>query len=154
MINVIMAMDFKGCIGKGNGLPWEIPLELKLFKERTMDGIVVMGRNTYESIGKALPGRVNVVMTNRELNNHDVKVMTDINDIIKLGEELNKTIWIIGGKNVYEQWFDLADEYYISMIPGEYNGDIYYPLDYSKLKKVNIENHKEFTVFIFKNKLK
>lgn len=115
-INLILATDLNGCIGYKDNLVFKSKKDLKRFKELTTNGIVVMGSNTYKSLGyKPLPNRVNIVLSSKLVDNN-VQVYSDINvmldDILKYYPD--KTIWIIGGANVYKQFTNIADEVYLT----------------------------------------
>lgn len=143
MINLIWAEDKNHGIGKDNKLPWNIPDEMKHFRSTTLDKIIVMGRKTYESIGRLLPKRTNVIIT----NNTEYKVEGAIifNSIEKFAEEYkNKDVYVIGGKNIYEQFLKYADKLIISKINSEYDCDTFINIDYSNFK---LENKKDYELF-------
>jgi dihydrofolate reductase len=115
-INLILATDLNGCIGYEDNLVFKSKKDLRRFKELTTNGIVVMGSNTYKSLGyKPLPNRVNIVLSSKLVDNN-VQVYSDINvmldDILKYYPD--KTVWIIGGANVYKQFTNIADEVYLT----------------------------------------
>ena len=132
MITQIAAVGNNNEIGFQNQLLWRIPSDLKFFKQTTMGNIVVMGRKTYESIGKALPGRVNVVLT-RDKNFtcpdadviHDVEVIKEVD---KVANSLGLEVFIIGGASIYEQTMHLCDRLLINYVNGEFpEADAYFP---------------------------
>ena len=125
-ISLIAAMAKNRVIGKGNQMPWHLPADLKHFKETTLNHPVIMGRKTYESIGKALPNRHNVVVTrdrHYQLNDADVVHSLDAALAFVTGEE----IMIIGGGNIYEQMLPQADRLYLTFIDLEVDGDAHFP---------------------------
>ena len=150
MISLIVAMDENNLIGCNNSMPWNIPEDLKLFKEITKDNIVIMGRKTFDSIGKPLPNRINIVITKNE--NFTFKGVDVFNcpeeallKAIMLQKELNKKIFIIGGKTIYEYFLSQIDEFHISYIKGSYTGDTNFP-DFN-LSSFTLIKEKEFKDF-------
>lgn len=126
MIRMIVAKSKNNVIGKDNKLPWSIPEELKFFKTLTTNNVVVMGRKTFESIGKKLPKRVNVVITRNKI---DGVVCFDRIEtaLIQLQEDYpDKTIYIIGGETLYEWSYDYCDEIIVSEIDMEVEGDAFF----------------------------
>lgn len=127
MIAIIVARAKNGVIGKDNKLIWHIKDDLKYFKKRTMGHPIIMGRKTYESLPKLLPGRTHYVLTRNEnyKTNEEVKIYTDIEKLIKdLPEGEN---FVIGGEHIYKAFLEKADILYITEIEKEYDGDAYFP---------------------------
>ncbi|MDD9953136.1 MAG: dihydrofolate reductase [Candidatus Woesearchaeota archaeon] len=143
MIALIAAMTTDRVIGHQNTLPWHIPEDLKHFKETTRGKTVVMGRKTYESLGKPLPNRHNIVISTTL--NADVDVCTSVDAAIAKAQTYDEDIFIIGGATIYEQTLDLVDKMYISYVKGEYEGDSYFP----EFDEANweIEEKKEYDKF-------
>lgn len=168
-LKAILATDLNNGIGKNNQLCWKIKEEMNFFKETTIKNIVVMGKNTFLSLKKPLKDRVNIVVTkdeNFEKNlkekstndgedvYKDVIVKNDLTFLDKL-KKSNKDIdvFIIGGKSIYEQTFDLCDEIYLSVIKGEYDCDTFIEYDFEEKFYVDdIVNYDEFMLFHFKRK--
>lgn len=143
MISIIVAVAGKNrVIGKKGGMPWYIPEELKRFKEITMGHPIIMGRKTHESIGRALPGRVNIVIT-REPNYlaEGCIVVNSLDEAIKTAQsrERSDEIFIIGGGQIYQESIGLADKLYLTYVDKEIEGDVFFP-DYSEFKKVISES--------------
>lgn len=157
MISIIVAMDKNMLIGANGKIPWNIPEDLKLFKKITTDGIVIMGRKTFDSIGFPLPNRINIVLSKTQiLGQESIFSFKDyieaLNFAKKISKEKNKEIFIIGGSKIYELYLPLVDKLYISAIEGIYQGDTYFPkFDISNFK---ISNEIKFKNFIFKEFLK
>ncbi len=129
-ISMIAAMAANRVIGKDNKMPWHLPEELGYFKRVTMGKPIVMGRNTFESIGRPLPGRKNIVVsTNPDLQIEGVTVVHSVEAAILAGEGCEE-LMIIGGARLYKQMLDKADCLYITDIDLEVDGDAYFP-DYS-----------------------
>ncbi len=124
-ISIILAMSENLTIGKDNDLPWNLPSDLKMFKEKTLNSILFMGRKCYDSIGRPLPKRENVVLTtDTSLEIPGCVVVNSINEFLSLYKDDPREIFIIGGANLYEQTFDIADKLYLTLIQGEVEGDV------------------------------
>lgn len=124
---LIAAMDTNRVIGRSNRIPWHIPEEMHLFKETTMGHAVIMGRKTFDSIGKALPGRQNVVLsTNRNLSLPGCQVAHSFAEGLACCKD-QKKVFIIGGKTLYEESMARADTILITVIHKEYEGDTLFP---------------------------
>lgn len=139
MINLIVAMDKNGIIGKNNSLPWHYPEDLKHFKRTTEHSIIIMGRKTYESIGKILPGRVNVIISNQKLNIPGAVFYNKIDKLLQ-GFKENANVFIIGGAQIYNQSIHYVDRMYITRINAEHDGNIYFPeIEWNQFKKISEE---------------
>jgi dihydrofolate reductase len=127
MISLIAAVSENGVIGVDNKLPWYIPDDLKRFKELTSGNVVIMGRKTYESIGKPLPNRINIVVSrNKELNIPGCLVVNSMTQAIqKAGTD--KDIFVIGGGEVYRKSIKFADRIYLTKVHQEVEGDTTFP---------------------------
>jgi|SRR5690625_209499 len=148
MISFIVAMDKNNVIGYNNDMPWDIPLDLQYFKEVTMGHTIVMGRKTFESIGRVLPGRKNVVLTRQQNIQlpEDVVVINDINEIYKWNEEQpDEELFVIGGGELFKHVLPHADRLYITLIDYEFKGDTYFPTfneaDWTLVKKEKGEHN-------------
>lgn len=156
MINLIVAADPDMNIGKNNGLPWKIKEDLKLFKELTTNNIVIMGRNTYESIGKPLPNRINIVITSKKINDN-LYTFQSVEEAIKYCKkiDLNKKIFIIGGKKIYQYCLEnnIVDQIFISKIKKRYEGDVKFPeFKEFEWQKEFKKEYEEFDLWIYKKK--
>ena len=129
IISIIAAVSDNNVIGKNNKLPWHLPEDLKRFKEVTSGHTVIMGRKTYESIGRPLPNRVNIVITrNKDFKPKGVKVVHSIEEALSLASEAGETeTFIIGGAEIYKQALPLANKIYLTRINKNYKGDAYFP---------------------------
>ena len=128
MISFVVAMDNNKVIGINNHLPWHIPADLKFFKKVTMGHPIVMGRKTYESIGKPLPGRENIIVTrNQNYSQEGCTVIHTIDELLKLSEEKKEEICVIGGAEIFKATFPYADRLYITKINDEFEGDTFFP---------------------------
>ncbi|MGE7673321.1 dihydrofolate reductase [Lysinibacillus sp. NPDC094403] len=127
MISLIVAHDNNYVIGYENGMPWHLPGDLKYFKEKTMGKPMIMGRKTFESIGRPLPGRRNIVITRDENYQADgIEVVTSLEGALALAGDVPE-IMIIGGEQIFRLSMDIADCLYITKINHAFNGDTYFP---------------------------
>jgi len=142
-ISIIVAVaGKKRVIGKKGGLPWHIPAELKRFKNITMGHPIIMGRKTFQSIGKALAGRTNIVITrDRSYAQAGIIVVHSLDEALKSaqGQQGDEEIFVIGGGEIYQQALPLAEKLYLTVIDKEIDGDVFFP-DYSEFKKVVFES--------------
>ena len=136
MINLIVATSTNGTIGKNNKIPWNIPDDLRYFKNKTLGGSIIMGRKTFESIGKPLPKRENIVITSNEnYRKKGVIVVDSLEQAIRKCSHLNE-IFIIGGERVYKDALNLkvVERIYHTKIHKEILGDrFFYPPEDFKL---------------------
>ena len=125
MISIIVATSKNRVIGNNNSLIWKLPSDLKRFKQITTDNTIVMGRKTYESIGKPLPNRRNIIIT------RDTNYLVDNCEIVNSLEEAlmlcNNDCFIIGGGEIYKQSIDIADKIYLTLVQEDFEGDTYFP---------------------------
>lgn len=130
MIIGIVAVAKNNAIGKAGKLPWHYPADLKFFKETTMGNAVVMGATTWRSIGKPLPGRLNVVLSrsgNIEIFSDAMRLGTK-DEVITLSHYLNRDVFIIGGAKTYETFADVIDKWIVTRVPIEVeDADTYMP---------------------------
>lgn len=128
MISLIVAHDPERVIGYQNKLPWHIPGDLAYFKEKTMGKAMVMGRNTFESIGKALPGRKSIVVS-RNPNYHaeGAVVTTSLVDAVNIAKDHHEEVMVIGGEQIFRTILPQADRLYITFIQKSFKGDTYFP---------------------------
>ncbi len=132
-ISLIVAMTKSRVIGCDNQLPWHIPEDLKRFKKLTMGNPIVMGRKTYDSIGRPLPGRLNIVITrNTELKIPGVSVVSSFNEAIvlakkEIGNESQKEIFILGGGQIFQEALPVADKLYVTWVHKDVPGDVLFP---------------------------
>ena len=128
MISLIVATDQNGLIGNKNALPWHLPADLTYFKEKTKNNIVIMGRKTFESIGKPLPNRINIVITRDQTFQKDgILVEHDIEKLIKRYTNHEYEVFVVGGETIYKQFYPHATKIYKTVILEEFEGDAYFP---------------------------
>ncbi|MBI3312694.1 MAG: dihydrofolate reductase [Candidatus Omnitrophica bacterium] len=122
----VVAMAKNRVIGKDNKLPWHFSSDMKHFKQLTTGSTVIMGRKTFESIGKPLPGRENIVLsTTPRKNSPDLQFAASLEEALKNVRTFQA--YIIGGENLYRQTMDKVDGIYLTNIEGDYEGDAFYP---------------------------
>jgi len=126
IISLIAAMDKNRLIGVKNGLPWHLPADFKHFKEVTMGKPVVMGRKTFESIGKPLPGRKNIIVSRSGFSADGIVVVDSIDSALNEVADINE-VMIIGGASFYEQMITKADCMYLTYVDTECEGDAWFP---------------------------
>jgi dihydrofolate reductase len=124
-ISLIVAMDTNGGIGKDNQLLWHMPSDLRFFKEKTMGKTVVMGRKTAESIGRALPGRKNVVLTRTGWHQEGFNVQTSVQEILDYYKD--EEVVIIGGAEIYKQFLPYVDTLIITHVWEDFEADTFFP---------------------------
>ena len=144
VISHLVAASENNVIGKNNQIPWHLPNDLKFFKNKSWGMPVIMGRNTYESLDKPLPGRINVVITsNKEWRREDVTVAHDIQQAIKKACESDcNELFIIGGGEIFKQTMDIVNRIYFTRVHTTIEGDVFYPaIDESKWKLISEDPH-------------
>ena len=145
IVSSIVATSLNRAIGKDNKLLWHLPADLKFFKTTTMGCPVIMGRKTFQSIGRTLPGRKNVVITRDKTfnsdNQYDILVVGSLDEaLVKLHSE--KEVFIIGGGEIYKQSMDSVDTIYLTLVNMTTDADVYFPeIDLSKFDLVWEEKH-------------
>lgn len=129
LISAIVALGENRVIGIDNHLPWHLPADLKRFKTLTMGHPILMGRKTYDSIGRALPNRTNIVIThNRNFFAQDVIIVNSLQDAIDLGKQIDvNEIFIIGGAEIYKQALPYLDRIYLTVVHCQPKGNAYFP---------------------------
>ncbi|MFD6207975.1 dihydrofolate reductase [Peribacillus sp. NPDC060253] len=129
MISLIVAMDQNRVIGKNNQLPWHLPADLQYFKKVTMGHPIVMGRKTFESIGRVLPGRENVIVTrNQDFKAEGCVVLHDILQIKTYADNSDQEVFVIGGAEIFKEILPVTDRLYITEIHETFEGDTFFPL--------------------------
>ncbi|MFM9944248.1 MAG: dihydrofolate reductase [Bacteroidia bacterium] len=138
-ISIIAAIGKNNELGGNNTLLWRLSDDLKLFKQLTMGHCIIMGRKTFESIGKPLPGRINIVVTTGQINMEGIFTAIDLNHAVELARESgDDEAFIIGGGQIFGYAIDLADKLYITHVDAEFpEADIFLPsIDYNEWKMV------------------
>ena len=144
-ISLIVAMASNRVIGLNNQMPWHLSADLKKFKKITMGSPILMGRKTYESIGRPLPGRTNMIVSrNPQYRQDGCLVFNDLETALKKGCENADEIFVIGGSDLYEAILPIADAIYLTIINREFQGDAFFPdidlNDWSEVERENIND--------------
>ncbi len=148
---IIVAMTRNRVIGLNGKMPWHISDDLKLFKRLTLGGTVIMGRTTFESIGKTLPGRNNIVVSATVKEIPGATVCQDFEKAVKKAEGLERDIFFIGGASIYKQALSLADAMHVSWVKQEYAGDTRFPeFDLALWQEIENNEYPEFTHILYR----
>jgi dihydrofolate reductase len=128
-VSLLVASSENNVIGKDNGLPWHLPNDLKYFKNLTWGLPILMGRKTFDSIGKVLPGRKNIVITrNRDWQQHGVDVVHSLEEAVSKADGYGaKEIFVIGGAEIFKTGLSKADRLYLTRIHQTVEGDVFFP---------------------------
>jgi dihydrofolate reductase len=121
----IAAMSLNRVIGAGNKIPWHLPEDFKWFKQLTTGNVIVMGRKTFESIGKPLPNRETIVLSRSQFSFPGVRTISDLSQIDLVAE--TREIFICGGAQVYAQALPLCSDLYLTLVKREVAGDTFFP---------------------------
>ncbi|RLA56311.1 MAG: dihydrofolate reductase [Gammaproteobacteria bacterium] len=145
---VIVAAAENGVIGSNNALPWHLPQDLRYFKRVTMGKPIVMGRKTFESIGRPLPGRTNIVITrNPDFRAEGVRVVASLDEALRLAGDIAvidgvRELVVIGGAEIYRAAIPRADRLYITEVHASVQGDaLLPPIDWGRWREVGREHH-------------
>jgi dihydrofolate reductase len=165
-LSVIVAVAENGVVGRNNALPWHIPADLQYFKKTTLGKPIVMGRKTYESIGKPLPGRTNIVVSgNPDYCAEGVKVVSSVEQALVLAEDIAlidgcDELMVIGGAAVYELAIPRADRLYVTEIHAQVQGDaVLAPVDWAQWQEISrqrysaeVPNHFDYSFVVYERK--
>jgi len=145
-------MSLNRVIGAGNKIPWHLPEDFKWFKKMTTGQVIVMGRKTYESIGKPLPNRTTIVLSRSPLKIPGVSVVADLKELGLLGDELaGWEIFICGGAQVYEQALPMCSDLYLTLVKRHVEGDTFFPAFEDKFRlKEEIVDEAEFKILHYR----
>ena len=138
-------------IGRGKEIPWHIPEDFKWFKETTMGHVLVMGRCTFESIGKALPGRETMVLTRGDFSHPDVTVIRSVDEVTPKLE--GRTAFIAGGAQIYEQALPHCSDLFLTLVKREVEGDVFFPEYENWFKLVTVlREEEEFSISHYRSR--
>lgn len=128
MTTIVVAMGEKNEIGFENQLLWHLPKDLKHFKEITSGHPVIMGRKTYESIGKPLPNRTNIVVSRKtDWFEEGILIVGSIKEAVKFAKKIDEEVFIIGGGKIYEQTMDFVDKLEVTLVKADLEADTFFP---------------------------
>ncbi len=141
-INIIVAAAKNNVIGKDNDLIWHLSADLKRFKQLTTGHTIIMGRKTFESIGRPLPNRTSVIITRqKDYKADDCIVVNSLQEALKAAEKENE-VFIIGGGSIYEQAISIAHKIYFTLVHNTFEGDTFFPVINTKQwKEIKREEH-------------
>lgn len=141
-LSIISAMDNNRLIGNNNALPWHLPADLAFFKKTTLNKPILMGRKTYESIGRPLPGRRNIIISRDPAYHQDgCETVASIDEALRLVEDQAEAM-LIGGASLYSQTLQRAQTLYITEIHEQFEGDAWFPeIDKTRWKECWREHH-------------
>lgn len=139
MTTIVVAMGEKNEIGFENQLLWHLPKDLKHFKDITSGHPIIMGRKTYESIGKPLPNRTNIVVSRKkDWFEEGILIVGSIKEALKFAKKIDEEVFVIGGGNIYEQTMDLVDKLEVTLVKADLQADTFFPkIDQKIWKKTN-----------------
>ena len=140
-ISIIAAIAENNAIGKNNQLLWHLPTDLKYFKNKTSGHTVIMGRKTFDSVGKPLPNRRNIVITRQALTIPGSEVVKSLEDALALCKDENE-VFIVGGAEIYRQAMDVTDILYLTIVHKTFDADAYFPeIEPEKWREITREPH-------------
>ena len=142
MLSIIVARAENGVIGRENKLPWRLSNDLRFFKKVTLGKPVIMGRKTFESIGRPLPGRTNIVVTrNRDWSAEGVKVTHSLEEAVAIAHEDKTEIMVIGGEELYKRALGMADKIYLTLVKANVEGDASFPVLLANWEEIERVSH-------------
>jgi dihydrofolate reductase len=151
VFKAIAAMSLNCVIGNGLKIPWHLPEDFKWFKETTMGEVLVMGRRTFESIGRALPGRETMVLTRADFSHPEVTVIRSLDEV---APRLNgRTCFIAGGAQIYEQALPRCSDLLLTIVQREVEGDVFFPEFENQFEEVAVlRAEAEFCIVHYRNR--
>lgn len=160
MISIIVAIANNGVIGANNTLPWRLPADLRYFRDTTMGHTIVIGRRNFQDIGRALPGRRNIVLTrDKDFSAENCEIAHSIDEVMAMIDDDDET-FIIGGAEVYRSFLPLSKKLYITHIDADVNGDVLFPdydssewqLESEKVQQADDRNTLPFRFCVYKRR--
>jgi len=150
-VTLLAAVARNGVIGVDGGLPWHLPDELALFKELTLGHVLVMGRRTFESVGRPLPGRTTVVVTRRpDWEAEGVLRAESVGEALALAREVDAEVFVVGGAQVYAAALPAADRLALTFVDADPEGDTRFPeIDWSQWREVGRRDGQGWTHVTF-----
>ena len=142
MISLIAAVDEAWGMGKNNGLLCHLPADLKHFKQITLGKPIIMGRKTFESIGRPLPERLNIVLSTHELSILGATVLPSLGKALALVKD-EPEVMVIGGAHLFQQVLPLAQRIYLTVIHHQFDADVYFPKIDEGIWRLSIESHRK-----------
>ncbi len=157
MISIIAAVGKNNELGLNNSLIWHLPKDLLFFKNITLNHKIIMGRNTYLSLGKPLPNRENVILTSNKIDCDELTIIHNIKEILTKYLNNEEEVFIIGGASLYEYFINYAQKLYLTQINKTHNADVYFPAFnkedfYKDVIDNNIENNISYEHVLYRRK--
>ncbi|MEG0929052.1 dihydrofolate reductase [Chryseobacterium sp.] len=145
MTTIVVAMGEKNEIGFENQLLWHLPKDLKHFKDLTSGHPIIMGRKTYESIGKPLPNRTNIVVSRKkDWFEEGILIVGSLKEAMKFAKKIDEEVFVIGGGNIYEQTMEMVDKLEVTLVKADLKADTFFPKINEKIwKKTNEVCHEK-----------
>ena len=141
IVSAVVAISENHVIGKDNKLLWYLPKDLKHFKEITSGHTVIMGRKTYDSVGKPLPNRRNIIITRQPITIEGCEVVNSVEAALDLVKDKHE-VFIVGGAEIYKLAMPLTDRIYLTIVHAEFEGDTFFPeIDERIWKEVSRQDH-------------
>jgi len=140
-ITIVVAIASNNAIGKNNQLLWHLPKDLKHFKDITAGGTVIMGRKTYDSVGRPLPKRRNIIITRQAIEIEGCEVVSSLEAAIALCSD-EQEVFIVGGAEIYRQAMHICNRIYLTIVHHAFEADTFFPeIDYKEWQQTAIEDH-------------
>ena len=147
----IAAMSENRVIGNGNKIPWHLPEDFKWFKKMTTGKVVVMGRKTFESIGRPLPNRETIVLSRSRFEHPGARTLADLRDVAKAGEA--REIFICGGAEIYALALPFCSDLYLTVVKRQVEGDVFFPPFEDRFDLVaELRDTPEFRILHYRNR--
>ena len=141
IVSIVVAISENNAIGKNNQLLWYLPADLKHFKNITTGHTVIMGRKTYESVGKPLPNRRNIIITRQDITIEGCEVVKSIEDALALCAD-EEEVFIVGGADIYRQSMHLTNRIYLTVVHQKFDADSFFPeIHYDEWLETEQEDH-------------
>ncbi len=142
IVSIIVATDQENGIGKDNQLMWHLPKDLKFFKNTTSGHTIIMGRKTYDSVGRPLPNRRNIIITRqKDLKIEGVEVFNELENAVKACADEDE-VFIVGGGEIYQQALPFTDKIYLTKVHQKFNSDAFFPeFNKEEWKLISKEDH-------------
>ncbi|MEO2178202.1 MAG: dihydrofolate reductase [bacterium] len=156
-VQMVAARSLNNVIGKGTEIPWHVKGEQKIFKKVTMGGTLIMGRVTFDSIGRPLPGRTTIIVTHRtDYQQQGCLIANNLDMAMQLATDLGKPIFIAGGGEIYKQSLALTEIVHLTTIDTTVEGDVFFPAfpnpDFELVEEQSFESNIDYTYQKFQRK--
>jgi dihydrofolate reductase len=148
----IAAMAENRVIGNGNKIPWHLPDDFKWFKAKTMGHVLIMGRKTFESIGRPLPGRETIILSQSGFTANGTRTIESLARLQEILKGDDRIPFICGGAEIYRQTLGLCSDLFLTQVKGEFEGDAFFPEFENQFKSSEtVLNHEQFAVLHYHN---